>query len=432
MWSLVMALDAFDVGDVVTIDGLKVANKHNGKKGIIVKYVEQQGRYMIKMHDDQRSVLGVRPENMNDPVLQLDVNRMNIEGGGTLVGGTYVPSYESISLVSLEWLEPAYPAISLDEGSLSATCPKCRAAEPPMAAYSDAPTETEHECPVCLETKQCRLLQCKHFVCSDCWTSWRSVACGGPFRPAMFDPEQLQESRAERLREVLKILPHERGGTATKPGDSDEVRAKVQKTWVMVFRMKVRSLVEDAHNGEQGLGRFWEELMVFPTPFFCDPALFDYFVRVLDIPALVIVVQVFEQRKDECFAHLSNLSLTTFDSSVEFFEGRCCVYCKKIGDKYEEVKNYRGSISWYERSVAHAIKKFKVAPTANFKRKLSALHCILGLAQKKAGSLSAALENYNASLQLEPGASALPQHRKTLLLEMKEWTGSSGKLTPGC
>jgi hypothetical protein len=164
MWSLQVAFNAFVVGDVVTIDGLKVANKNNGEKGIILKYMEQEGRYKIQMIDEE-SVLGVRLENMNDPVLTFRVNRMNIKGGGTLV-----PYSESRSLVSLEWLKPASPSINLDEGSLTATCPKCRAAELPMATYSEAPTETEHECPICLETKQCRLLKCKHVVCSDCWT----------------------------------------------------------------------------------------------------------------------------------------------------------------------------------------------------------------------------------------------------------------------
>jgi hypothetical protein len=99
-----------------------------------------------------------------------------------------------------------------------------------------------------------------------------------------------------------------------------------------------------------------------------------------------------------------------------------------MGEKYEEVKNYRGSIPWYEKSLAHGIK---LAPSARSKIMLSTQHCNLGLAQKKAGLLSAALGNYNASLQLEPGGNAL-ENRKTLLREMKEWTGSSDKLTPGC
>jgi hypothetical protein len=478
MWSLEVAFDDFVVGDTVTIDGLKfatkqngkrgkkrlnVANKHNGKKGRIVKYVEQQGRYKIEMIDD-KYVLEVSPENMNDAVLTFHVNRMNIEGGGTLVPDSSDHDEEdsaestddnvtsesedeqvddkddvdneesddessedsdSTSLVSLEWLEPASPSINLDEGSLTATCPRCRAAEPPMANYSDAPTETEHECPICLETKQCRLLQCEHVVCSDCWTSWRSVACGGPVRPPMMDPEQLQKERAERLREVLEISPHDRGGTATKPGDSDKDIREATEKWRLALQNKLFTLIEHAHNGEEGLGRFWEELLVLAMPFVCLDIFIKYLLEQLDIPALEILLQVIEQRKDELFAHYMRLKKVTrkvTSWSEMFFEGRCRLCCNRIGEKYEEVKNYRGAIPWYERSVVHAFPKdFRAMQLNN-----------LGLAQKKAGFLSAALKSYNASVQLDPGGPNARNNREMLLREMKAWTGSSGKLTPGC
>lgn len=126
------------------------------------------------------------------------------------------------------------------------------------------------------------------------------------------------------------------------------------------------------------------------------------------------------------------MSSTVFVTRFEdFFEQQCLSYCTRLGEKYEEVKNYRYSIPWYERSLAHAIKKCKVAPSAISEKILSQQHCNLGLAQKRVGFLSAALENYNKSLQVEPGGTALG-NRSKLLREMKEWTGSSGKLTPGC
>jgi hypothetical protein len=242
------------------------------------------------------------------------------------------------------------------------------------------------------------------------------------------DPEQLQKERAERLREALELSPHEMGGTATKLGDSDEVQTEASKKFVMIYQNKLLSLVEDINSGEQGLGRFWREFMVFPVPYFCLDITLNCFMEELDIPALEIVVQVFEQRKDEFVAHLPKMSSTVFVTRFEdFFEQQCLSYCTRLGEKYEEVKNYRGSILWYERALAHGIK---LPPRVAWSS--STIHSNLGFSQRHAGLLSAVLESYNASLQLDPGNVATLENRKELLDEMEAWTGSSGKLTPGC
>jgi hypothetical protein len=64
-------------------------------------------------------------------------------------------------------------------------------------------------------------------------------------------------------------------------------------------------------------------------------------------------------------------------------------------------------------------------------RQLASMYCNLGLAQKHCGHLSLALENYNASLEIM-NQDGVHKNRETLRREMKQWTGSSGTLTPGC
>jgi hypothetical protein len=211
-WNLQVEMDSLGIGDSVVVNGLRGKEKqYNGKKGRIVEHVETKNQYKIKMDEDNEEsddeeesdsddedgkneannsdddnkkedvVLVVNANKVQTSQTTYCVNRMNIDGGGTLT--PHGESSSSDRLISLEWLEPASPAIDLDEGSLKANCPTCRAVEPPLAAYDDSPPEKQEDCPICMENKPCRTLSCDHQVCHDCWNKWRNATSGIPITP---------------------------------------------------------------------------------------------------------------------------------------------------------------------------------------------------------------------------------------------------------
>ena len=416
-WSLKVELDTLEPRDVVEVHGLQGATQYNGKTGTIIQYIPEQERYKVKITGGgTNAVIAVKPVNLKLPVLDMKVCRMNIDGGGTL----QQMDIKDPPLLSLEWLQPASPNINLDDGATYSNCPTCRAVEPPLAAYQEPVlTDTDQECPVCLETTSCRLLQCQHVVCDPCWTKWRRNSSGVPASWEHMD--QLEEERAKRQQELLARIPHTRGGTATKPGDSDEVIEECVEASKSLQRAFLSQLIEDAHNGEQGLMRFHREVMVESLLMWCSEYVFYQLGKELPIPGIEALLQVFEDRKNELHTLSMADGLTTTDS---FFHAVSYRLCLSIGEQYEEVNNYRGAIPWYRRALHHS--RNQDDPVT-----VSEAHCNLGLALKYNGFLSEALGHYDKSLELNDNHD-VHDNRKTLMREMKAWTGSSGKLTPGC
>ena len=433
LWNIDIEMDSFGAGDTVSVDGLKVAKEHNGKEGTIVKFLESEGRYRVELCDDEQTPIAIKPENLKTAATTYYVNRMNIDGGGTLKLIGERPG----RLISLEWLEPACPQIDLDEGALKANCPVCRAIEPPLAAYDDAPTEKQDECPICLETKTCRTLQCRHEVCTDCWNKWRNSTSTIPVPPPQMDPDEVQKQRQANSQEVIGLLPHTMGGTATHADDVDETVEAAFRKFCQCVDELYKDLTEDAKGGEEGLCHFWQKLTTCAPQFFCLDSFITVFPKDLPIPALEILILVAEEREDEIVAAYNVIDSGQCNKEVykSVVQMLILVCCNRIGELYEEVRNYRGAIPWYERSVLHAQKRVqgdnREGNVEGCKHTLCAQHCNLGLAQKHAALFSEALKNYDKSLQLSPKRDVI-ENRKTLLREMKEWTGTSGKLTPGC
>ena len=433
LWNVDIEMDSFGSGDTVIVDGLKVAKKHNGKEGRIVKFLESEGRYKVELSDDEQTTIAIKPENLKTAATTYQVNRMNIDGGGTLARF----GKRSERLISLEWLEPACPHIDLDEGALKANCPVCRAVEPPLAAYDDAPKEKQDECPICLETKTCRTLQCRHEVCTDCWSKWRNSTSTIPVPPPQMDPDEIQKQRETNFQKVLGLLPHTMGGTATHANDDDETVDAAFTKFSDCNSALFEDLIEDAKGGEEGLCHFWQKLTTCAAQFLCTGNVYAFLPKYLPIPALEILILVAEEREDEIVTayKVINRDQCTKEVYKSMVQSLICVCCNRIGELYEEVRNYRGAIPWYERSLLHAQKRIKCDDREGnveaCKDALCAQHCNLGLAQKYAALFSEALKNYDKSLQLFPQRDVI-ENRKTLLREMKEWTGTSGKLTPGC
>jgi len=86
-----------------------------------------------------------------------------------------------------------------------------------------------------------------------------------------------------------------------------------------------------------------------------------------------------------------------------------------------EAKNYLAAAPWAELHLLH-VKQYE---TDN--RRLSMAHKFAAMAQWCADFLSKSLEYYDLGL-----VACDDGERRGTLREMAQWTGTSGKLTPGC
>lgn len=428
-WKVTLEMDTMGSGDSVVIQGLP--KKHDGKKGIIIKTLPN-GKFKVKLDDNDLTFVTVKREHLKTGTTTFTVNRMNIDGGGTL------KDPETGFLVSLEWLDPASPSIDLDEGILRAVCPTCRAVEPLLKAYDDE-AETNHaddqECPICMESTTCRTLTCSHDVCHECWQKWRNSSPNIPVAAPEMNPDRLQRERDVNFQRVRAFLPHTMGGTGSKPSDT-------QATWKHICERAderidgiLESLVRDDGNGREGLVDFWKRMLSCSIHVFCMEACISFLVRRLTIPAMEILLQVSEERSDEISSGLQQMFPNDHgNSSLEYIYSMKAKFCNQLGMLQEEEDSYRAAIPWYTRSVYFAKKRLEADTQhneANCKLALSAQHCNLGLAQKRAGFYNKAMENYDISLGLRHNED-VEKNKETLETEMKQWTGSSGKLTPGC
>ena len=103
----------YDFGDIVTINGLKNAQKHNGKVACIVGAKdEEKGRYGVKYGNEP--LLGVKPANLTlRRVWKFRLVRCNVQGGGTLEDeGSPAGCGKRLSF---EWLEEAVPEYIVDK-----------------------------------------------------------------------------------------------------------------------------------------------------------------------------------------------------------------------------------------------------------------------------------------------------------------------------
>ena len=428
-WRIELQPEAIGVGDVVTIEDLEKATQHNGKKGKILSYLEESGRYKVKLVDEN-SLLAIKLRNLKNPVLKRIVNRMNIDGGGTLL-----PERKGGELMSLQWLDPASPSIDLGEGL---GCPMCRSIQPPLAQYESA-TLNETECPVCLETKECRVLRCNHAVCDPCWNEWRRA--GSPGQLVGVTREEILQERAMRHEQYLSKIPHTYGGTATKPGDSEEkvkeAHAKLNEHTVKV----VNKLIEYANSGEEGLRKFRRELLVEHVKAWITSYARSRFEKEIPTVALEIVQEVLEERRDDIIPTIKCLLSDDEDAgriTSIYISNNIHSICNRIGEKYKEAFNFRGAVPWYERCVYHAKKIADLSVgSQKYEKDATRIHNVataygnLAIAQKDAGWFSAALKSCDASLRVLR-TDLVSMVRKQVLREMKEWTGNSGQLTPGC
>lgn len=101
-WGMNIEMDSFDPGDDVKVEGLKAAKQCNGERGAIIRFLEEEGRFKVKLTNKNHTI-SIKPQNIKTAT-SYALNRMNIEGGGTL---TLDGDPSEGRLISLEWLAGA-------------------------------------------------------------------------------------------------------------------------------------------------------------------------------------------------------------------------------------------------------------------------------------------------------------------------------------
>jgi hypothetical protein len=436
-WSVALQLLHFQVGDRVVIR--ECPKKHDGKEGIVLKILKH-GKFKVKLDNDDLEFITVHPKHLEGVPTTYAVHRMNVHGGGTV----QEPNSER-TLISLEWVDAASPVLDLDEGTLRAICPTCRAVEPLHKAYDDDDSivshqqQQQHECPICMETTSCRILECNHVVCHVCWNQWRNSSSNVPVAPPEIPQDELQRTRDYNYQRLRQVLPHTLGGTAstrTDPPATLDCSTVVERAESHLEGLLECLLREEEGGSEEqgrvGLRQFWKRLLTCSIHVFLIESSVIFLTRRLSITALEIFLQVVHAREEEMTINLPIM----FDSEdvqrgyIYSLKAKCC---NQLGESHEEEFNYRAAVPWYERSLLYAQKRRLVmSPNdTSAKQAVSTQHCNLGLAQKRAGFLRKAKENYDTSLELHYSED-VARNKETLLEEMKEWTGTSGKLCPGC
>ena len=467
-WEISVQLDSLDPhssglgkGDTVVVH--EIPKAHHGKHGKIVQCLKDK-KYKILL-EEQLQFITVKEEHLKPATISFAVHRMNIDGGGIVM---HLPPEEEEAetdrtqrRIALEWIDPASPTIDIIHRNIvSASCPTCRAVEPPMMAYDDdslTTTTSPQACPVCTCTnKPSRTLQCHHQFCTDCWKQWRDSA-GSKIPSELSAPDisrdKLQQERDQNFQKMQALLPHTMGGTATSPETSRKCRSTARSNDTAIddavekFRLRVGSILHELdeymeQDDDEGLAQFWEKLLTVSIHILGKQDIMQELVRDLySIAALEILMRVTEDRAPEIVASwqvLKEIENSSEDSAEGYVQFLNTIYCSRIGELYKRVKKYRSAIHWYERAVLYAKKEMKLELDAgnnsnshHRQEQLAYRYTVLASAQKRAGLLSKALENYDAGME-QFAHEDLVHHKMCLVEEMDHWTGSSGKLTPGC
>ena len=452
LWNLGFLMDRnVIVGDKVVLHRPKC--KGHGKTAVIVQQLSA-GKYKVQLTgDDNLQFVTVTAAQIRRVPHEYPVNRMNVHGGGILVDP------QTNVQISLEWIDPPTPVIDLYPSVVACVCPICRAHIPPRQAFDDdhqqvvVSSSTPHECPVCFHKQPCRtLLPCRHVICPTCWGTWRRTA-GSRIPRDIGEPRvpDLSQRRDQNYATLRATLPaHVMNGTAVagrrrrandrrrphyeeEENDNDELERFHDQALSIVA-----TCLAAAHDGDEarGLPALWETWRTVGIHLFCIDGPFTYFLnRVQCMASVEIVARVVEERAHEIAAGMvlyygaddvhANVKA---DAHVHYLQA---LTCNRMGELYEELCCYRSAVHWYERGVHYATLLRGAPHHPKQAETASKLYNALGLAQKRAGFLTAAWQSYSTSLEILH----TPETQRNLQIlkrEMDEWTGTSGKITPEC
>lgn len=428
-WELSVELEGLDKGDSVEVQDSPKA--HRGKHGIVVK--RQLDKVKIKLEQEELQFITVDIKNLKALPTTWRVNRMNVNGGGTL---HRCGAFDNEKLFSLEWIDPPIPVIRLDDGVKRVTCPTCRAIEPTEQAFSDLSADTSKSddqlcCPVCTENKPCRILQCDHQVCHDCWKQWRYSATSeipSSVSEPDLDKDLLQRARDRNCQRFRYWLPHTMGGTATKAdgrrkSTQEEIVLAEQRAQELILEL-LEELSDEVEDGveDEGLVLLWRKLLLMSVDLLaCDAAMDRFVASLSSIAAVEIVMQVVQARAQE-------LAGSPKYSVEEYTECMHCCCCSRIAELYQEAENYESATFWSERALIHAtnVVDKQSDDDLRFEGQVRRQFFKLGNAHREAGRLIKAYECYRKA------SDGFSGFLYTCHEEMEQWTGTSGNLTPGC
>lgn len=389
-WLLEVELDTMEAGDEVEVK----------LTGTVCNDSKQDGAVTLTTNNADSNDIIIKPDSSSmklRPRMKLDVNRVNVRAGGTVklrADGASAQSEQS-TLLSLEWLEPPSLLINLNEGILTFDCPCCRKVEPVMKAFDRNPATVTRECPVCLETAECRTLVCGHGVCHGCWRSVRNAAMRSSVELGEIDETEMYKERAERNRLFARKRSRDDSSSDQYP-----------------FRF-----LDMAHatrdNERQGLESFRWELMVENPARWSAPEVAGLFDE-LSTDGLKVLLSVIEARKDE---------IQGVPDSLVFM----CAFL--IAKAYNDSRNYRAGVPWAEVSLYHAQHSQVADRSAN----LRGAYAFASTTQAKADLFTKSIASFNSSLELSDNVDMREAQNVRELLgnQLKQWTGSSGQLTEG-
>lgn len=451
---------ALKKGDAVEIDGSPKA--HHGKKGTVVKRLLSGEKYKICLDEDKLKFVTVHKDNLVHKTL-FSVHRMNIEGGGTLKSPN-----NGETLLSLEWVDPPQPMIDLHPDYLGVNCPICRAQEPAESASDDTVplTDVSVTCPICTTDQPCRILQvCSHNVCLDCWKQWRQTSTSNiPIAEPVIEADTLQRERDANFQKLRSLLPHtEWGGTATRPNTRTRSNLLSIEAARERFLDRLLSILNSLdHHGnnhardeERSLEEFWTAMRQMAIHLLCS---FCYITTIIgklySMAAVEITIRVIQERADDIVANLHAWGVIPKEqvegvkeapmpkqqatAYVEFLQAVCC---ERMAELYEAERKTHAAIHWYKRALDHG-KKWKELYELPEKLEeyeiqqsyIRQLYSCLGRAQERACLLSESMVNYEAACEYcidEEGVSVSEERKSFLQFQIRQWTGTSGKLTPG-
>lgn len=382
-WMMEVEMDTIEPGDEVNIVVSGIVSKDAKEEGAVA--ITSEGEHAVNN-------VVIKPESTVKLCsrMKLHVNRLNVEGGGTVQAEK---DDDDDPLISLEWLEPASPFINLNRDILIFACPYCRETVPVSSAFDASPEQKSTECPVCLETTECRVLHCGHGVCHSCWSRCRHTAMRTSEDLGDIDESEMKKERNKRNRLFKK-----------KRGRDGEA--------VVTFLPRFAELAEEARDAE-GLERLRWELMVEHPAMWASDVAAGHFEK-LTINGLKVLLQVMELRTDEVQA--------IGDAS----SGAPALCARLVAKAYDMFQNYRAAVPWAELSVHYA----RTSPIGD-PEQIRDANCFASMVQAKADLFTKSLESFDAGMG--PGDDTDTQEigRALILKERNKWVGTSGILTPG-
>lgn len=376
----------FDLGDVVTIEGLKSTTVHNGKVACIIRAKDEESeRYGVRY--SEVSGLGIKSSNLTlRREVEFNVVRCNIQGGGTLQYLNGIRNKNNKRL-SFEWLEEAVPEF--------------------RAAYEGHLASDAHPINVAKQV------------------NWNDILADAP--------QPLQEEIRREQQDILGL-----------PAANRMDQSYLQGMTSLLETFDLEEINEDS------MKILHTKLALLPLAVWGPPSFARTILTVLDSLTAEIFVLHYDKMKGteewEKFVKdllaeskkygKGNMRVSGFGSAVEerfesatspadaCHDGIMLMLSEGIAVQYENKGDYYAAIRWYERNIEcipEDLRRHDSVLPSHLRPYATSLNN-LALAQKRAGLFTKAQFNYNLAIQY--GMEDAKKNLKTLHRELEMWKGT--------